>query len=166
VSITTSYTKPALIGGAVMGALSGLPIISIGNACCCMWVIAGGVVAAYLLQEQEPQAITAGDGATVGLFAGLFGACVSLLISIPMRLLLAPLQRQFFEQLSQNRDLPPQLRDFLTSSSFGVVGVVISFVTMLCAGAIFATLGGLLGAAIFKKKTPPGVIDIPSHPTP
>jgi len=31
----------------------------------------------------------------------------------------------------------------------------------LCVGALFSTLGGLLGALIFKKQTPPGVIDVP-----
>ena len=160
-SITTSYKKPALIGGAVMGALSGIPVVKFGNVCCCMWVIAGGVVAAYLLQEQEPAPITAGDGATVGLFAGLFGACVQLVISIPMQLLLAPFQRQVFERLAQNPDFPPQLQEFLSSSSFGVISLVFGFVVMLCVGAIFSTLGGLLGAAIFKRKTPPGVIDVP-----
>ena len=35
----------------------------------------------------------------------------------------------------------------------------------LFAGAIFSTLGGLLGSAIFKKPTPPGTIDVsPSTP--
>jgi hypothetical protein len=32
----------------------------------------------------------------------------------------------------------------------------------LFAGGVFSTLGGLLGALIFKKQTPPGVIDIPA----
>jgi len=148
-----------------MGVLSGLPLISLGNACCCLWVIAGGVVAAYLLQDQQAEPITAGDGAMVGLFAGLFGACVSLVISIPMRLLMAPVQRQVLERISQNGDLPPQLREFIASSSFGVVGAVFSFVLMLCLGAVFSTIGGLIGAAIFKKKTPPGVIDVPRTPS-
>jgi len=148
-----------------MGVLSGLPLISLGNACCCLWVIAGGVVAAYLLQDQQAEPITAGDGAMVGLFAGLFGACVSLVISIPMRLLMAPVQRQVLERISQNGDLPPQLREFIASSSFGVVGAIFSFVLMLCLGAVFSTIGGLIGAAIFKKKTPPGVIDVPRTPS-
>jgi len=148
-----------------MGVLSGLPLISLGNACCCLWVIAGGVVAAYLLQDQQAEPITAGDGAMVGLFAGLFGACVSLVISIPMRLLMAPVQRQVLERISQNGDLPPQLRVFIASSSFGVVGAIFSFVLMLCLGAVFSTIGGLIGAAIFKKKTPPGVIDVPRTPS-
>src|SRR5262245_8374647 len=131
-----------------------------------MWVIGGGVIAAYLLQDQEPGPISPGDGATVGLFAGLFGAVVGLVISIPTRLMLAPLQRQIFDRITQNGDLPPQVRDLITSSAFGVAGVIFGFIASLFIGAIFATLGGLLGAVIFKKKTPPGRIDVPpSAPT-
>jgi hypothetical protein len=47
-------------------------------------------------------------------------------------------------------------------------------VFMLFAGAIFATLGGLLGAAVFRKPLPPGapptspggpgIIDVPPTP--
>ncbi len=36
-----------------MGVLSALPFINILNACCCLWVVTGGVVAAYLLQERD-----------------------------------------------------------------------------------------------------------------
>jgi hypothetical protein len=32
---------------------------------------------------------------------------------------------------------------------------LIGFFFMLCVGSIFSTLGGLLGAAIFKKSPPP-----------
>jgi hypothetical protein len=161
VSITTSYTKPVLIGGAIMGVLSALPIVS---ACCCLWVISGGVVAAYLLQQQEPGPITAADGATVGLFAGLAGAVVSLVVSIPFNLLMAPLRQQAIDQVIRNGQMPPELQRFLTSYAAGALSLVAWFVFMLMVGAVFSTLGGLLGAAIFRKKTPPGVIDIPPPP--
>ena len=38
---------------------------------------------------------------------------------------------------------------------------VFSFIFMLFLGAVFSTIGGVLGALIFGKKTPPGIIDIP-----
>ncbi len=41
------YT-PALLGGLFIGMLSALPIVSVGNCCCCLWMIGGGVLAAYL----------------------------------------------------------------------------------------------------------------------
>jgi hypothetical protein len=35
------------------------------------------------------------------------------------------------------------------------------FMVMLVVGSIFSTIGGLLGAVIFRKSAPPGTIDIP-----
>ena len=93
-SITTSKTNPVLVGGLVMGVLSALPIISAGNLCCCLWIISGGLVAAYVLQQNQPTPITPGDGALVGLLAGLAGAGIYLVLSIPITFLVAPLQRQ------------------------------------------------------------------------
>ena len=37
-----------MFGGLVMGVLSALPLVGpFGNACCCLWVVSGGLVAAY-----------------------------------------------------------------------------------------------------------------------
>ena len=57
--------QPALYGGLFIGVLSALPIINIGN-CCCLWVIGGGVLATYLMQQNHPYPIAAADGALVG----------------------------------------------------------------------------------------------------
>jgi hypothetical protein len=38
---------------------------------------------------------------------------------------------------------------------------VVALMFGLFIGAIFSTVGGVVGAMIFKKDTPPGVIDIP-----
>ena len=73
-----SLTQPALIGGLVVGVLSALPLISVGNLCCCLWIVSGGVVAAYVLQQNQTAPIAAGDGALVGLLAGVAGAFVYL----------------------------------------------------------------------------------------
>jgi hypothetical protein len=146
-----------------MGALTALPIV---NFCCCLWVLGGGVIAAYLLQDQEPGPITAGDGATVGLFAGLVGAVVSLVISVPFNLLMAPMRQRAIEQMLRNGSFPPEFERFATGAIFGALGLVFTFIIMLMVGAIFSTVGGLLGAAIFRKKTPPGVIDVPLPPPP
>ena len=54
-----------------MGVLSALPLVAAGNLCCCLWVVSGGVVAAYLLQQNQSAPITPGDGALVGLLAGV-----------------------------------------------------------------------------------------------
>ena len=42
--------QPALLGGVAMGVLSALPVINIAN-CCCAWILFGGGLAAYLMQQ-------------------------------------------------------------------------------------------------------------------
>ena len=159
-----SMGQPALIGGLVIGVLSSLPLISAGNICCCMWVVAGGAVAAYLLQQNQTAPIAPGDGALVGLFAGLIGACVGFVISVPLSLMMAPMQQAMMQRVLENAgDMPPAARQFLenfsaprTAAGFlGQLAVrVVFFGFTLVVWSIFSTLGGLLGAAIFKK-TPP-----------
>jgi hypothetical protein len=166
------YGQPAFIGGLVMGVLSALPFIKLGNCACCMWVLAGGMVAAYLLQQNQSAPITAGDGALVGLLAGLIGAVVASVVSIPFDYLLAPFQRQMLERIIEmSGNMPPEFRDAMTRYGGGdaptamvVAGKIFGLMFMMFIGAIFSTLGGLLGAAIFKKQTPPGTIDVTPVP--
>ncbi len=142
-----------------MGVLSSLPLISLGNCFCCMWVIGGGVVAAYLLQQNQTTPITTSDGAVVGLLAGLIGAGASLLISIPIGLMFGPMQAEWMERMAQSAgDVPPEVRGWLDAAGeggFSMLGVFMNFVFMLFAGVIFGALGGLLGALFFKKDGPP-----------
>jgi hypothetical protein len=168
VSITTNsgFVQPALIGGAVVGVLSALPFISAGNICCCLWVISGGVVAAYVLQLNQSTPITPGDGALAGLFAGLVGAFIYLLLSIPISMVMAPMERAIMERVIEGGNMPPEVRDMMGRYT-GAYKLTAGFLSMLVAGAIFSTLGGLLGTAIFKKSSPPaapGTIDVPSQP--
>jgi hypothetical protein len=174
VSTTTSgrYGQPAFIGGLVMGVLSALPFISAGNLCCCLWVIAGGVVAAYVLQQNEAAPITPGDGALVGLLAGLVGAVVQALIAIPINFVIGPMERAMVARvLDMAGNMPPDVREMLERYSsggqpvaFAIVARMFAFVLWLCVGAIFSTIGGLIGAAIFRKNTPPGTIDVTPLP--
>src|SRR3954451_9728462 len=100
--------QPALFGGAFIGVLSALPLINLAN-CCCLWVIAGGVLAAYLLQQNHPYPITAADGALVGLLAGLIGGLVGGLLSIPIERAMGPVQQRLLERLVvSNPDIPPE----------------------------------------------------------
>jgi hypothetical protein len=144
--------------------LSALPIVAAANVCCCLWVLVGGGVAAYLLQQNEPLPISAGDGALVGLIAGFIGAFVSLLLSIPITLLMSPVQQALFERLAQGRSLPPEFERYISDGAMSGIGIAIGFVIMLFVGPAFGTLGGLAGAALFRKSappTPPGTIDVP-----
>ena len=157
-----SLTQPAFIGGLVLGVLSALPIISAGNLCCCLWVVSGGALAAYLLQQNQSTPITPGDGAIVGLLSGVIGAFVYLVISIPITAMVAPMEREMLQRFIENAgEMPPEFRDFLGRRMMGPLRLMFGFILMLVLGSVFATIGGLLGAVVFKK-SPPAVAPPPS----
>jgi len=154
-----------------MGVLSALPFVAAGNVCCCLWVVSGGAIAAYLLQQNQATPIEPGDGALVGLLAGLIGALVQGLVAIPIGILVAPMERAMLQRVIEIAGtMPPEMRDAIdryanADAQLGIALVilkhVVSLMVWLFVGAIFSTLGGLLGAMIFRKQMPPGTIDIP-----
>jgi len=163
------YGQPALVGGAVMGVLSALPIVAGGNLCCCLWVVSGGVVAAYLLQQNQAAPIEPVDAAIVGLFAGLIGAVIQVALSIPIDALLGPMQREVIRRaLDMAGDVPPNLRDMFENADRirrGPIALILRYTLALFfwlfAGGVFSTLGGLLGMALFRKPRPPSTtIDV------
>jgi hypothetical protein len=153
-----SILQPALLGGLVTGVLSSLPIVNVAN-CCCIWVITGGVLAAWLMQQNHPAPIALADGALAGLLAGVIGSLVWAVLYVPMHLLTGSMQQQMLERVLENAaDLPPNLRTAFEQAQGGggmAMSLVFGFIFMLVIGAIFSTLGGLLGAAIFTRKAPP-----------
>ena len=151
---------PALLGGLFIGVLSALPIVS---CCCCLWIIGGGALASYLQQQNQPTSLTMSQGARVGLFAGIVGAFVFLVINTA----LSPLQTRFVgEVLRNSRDLPPELHDLLESAQAGGMGgSLFGFLLMLICGSIISTIGGMVGAAYFRKDVPPA-LGGPSSPPP
>ncbi len=149
--------QPALVGGLFIGVLSALPIINAGN-CCCLWILGGGLIAAYLVQQASPTALTVGDGAIAGLIAGISGAILYVIVSIPIKLLLAPLQLSFAQRILENSpDIPDAFRGLMRPDVAGahfLFSIVTGFFLMLVLGAIFSTVGGMIGAAIFKSNKP------------
>jgi hypothetical protein len=151
--------QPALLGGVVIGVLSALPLVNLVNICCCGWVLFGGGLSAYLLQQQRPGPISVGDGAIAGLLAGVFGAVVLAVVSIPLNMMMAPFQAGMLEDaLTSARDLPPEARAFFESLTSGAAlgaASVFAFLVSLVVFSVFGFFGGLFGALIFKKNAPP-----------
>ena len=157
--------QPALYGGLFIGVLSALPIINFAN-CCCLWVIGGGLLATYLLQQNHPFPIAAADGALVGLLAGLIGGVIGVILSVPLEMAMGPIQQRVLERLVlSNPDVPPETRQMIENMATRGVSAVLIFIRLVfaeCIGGIFGMLGGLLGVAIFKKKDlpPAGTSDV------
>jgi hypothetical protein len=153
----SSKLQPAFWGGLFIGVLSALPFVSALNACCCLWVIAGGVLMSYLLQERSVAPITAGDGAVGGLIAGGIGAVLASVLGVLFALMQGITGPDSLDQLTQAGDLPPELRrifDHLRDLPPAVWYLAPVFAFMLIF-PVFAMLGGLLGVAMFRRKVPP-----------
>ena len=154
--------QPVLFGGLFMGVLSALPIISIGN-CCCLWVISGGMVTAYLTQHGRSDPIQLGEGALGGFLSGVLGAVVYAVAALPVQFVTTPLQRGLMDGLLESAaEVPPEVREMIESlgSGGGVGAIVVGFFFMLVVGMVFSTLGGLFGALIFRS-TPPAAPQLP-----
>jgi hypothetical protein len=154
--------QPAVLGGLLIGVLSALPFVSVLNGCCCLWVIVGGLLTTYLLQERSTVPVTAGGAAVAGLLAGVIGAVIAAVVGA------------FFmnvmgggpESLDQIRnDLPPEMGRMFDRfrelpPSFWYIGPVLLYLVIF---PIFSMLGALLGVAIFKRQPPPpppGTVEI------
>ena len=157
-----SRAQAVLLGGAFNGVLSALPIVSAAN-CCCLWLIGGGTVTAYLMQQGQSKPLALGDGAIGGLSAGIVGAFVYAVVSVPVRAVTAPLQQGVAEMLDASADVPPEVLEMVEQlSSSTAWTIIVGFLVMLLAGMVFSTLGGLLGALIFRKETlpPAGTVEV------
>lgn len=158
-----SKLQPALLGGLAIGVLSALPVINIANFCCCAWVVFGGGLAAYLMQQNHPAPIAAGDGAIVGLMAGAIGAVVGSALAIPISLALGPFQSEILDRiLSGTQEMPPEVRSIFEQMRGGMgsgmmVGAafIFSLLFSLFFYSLFGLLGGILGAVLFRKNAPP-----------
>jgi hypothetical protein len=116
-------------------------------------VISGGVAAAYVLQQGQPEPITPADGAFVGFLSGLGGAVVYLVIAVPLELTIGPMEREMMRRWVENMGGAEGFRNYAERADLvsAPVRALLGFVMMLFVGSIFSTIGGLLGALMFKK---------------
>jgi hypothetical protein len=129
--------RPALIGGAVAGILSGIPLV---YCLCCLWIIGGAILASYLSAKDSPVSLRAGDGAVVGAFTGIIAALIRLFLSIPFRHVDFALLRKIMERLSEFvPEASSEWKDFLSQGA-GPISVTELLLGLLFSTAIFAVL--------------------------
>jgi hypothetical protein len=141
--------KPALLGGLIVGVLSAIPII---NYCCCIWTLGGGVLAAYIYIKSSPTPVKMGDGAMVGGLAGVVGAIIYFILSLPINI--------FFGMAAMESQLA---RSGIQIPFSGMVLVIISSLIGAVILAVLTTVGGILGVAIFEKRKGDGVPPPPQN---
>jgi len=144
-------TKAAVMAGLGVGALMIVmaligSVVPFAGCCNCLLPIAAGVLAVYLYTKNSPVAVDPKDGAMLGAIAGVAGGLLNLIIGTPLSYFVnsAVMEAQLAQLREQGVSLPESLAGFALFIVAGVVGAIF-FV-------ILATIGGLIGSAIFGKK--------------
>jgi hypothetical protein len=143
--------KPALLGGLIVGFLSAVhSLIPFVSACCCIWSIVGGVLAAFLYIKGSSVPVKLGDGAIVGALAGVVGGIIYIIIYLPISLLwgMAVMQEQFN-------------RSGVQIPFSGTILVIVASIVGAIALIVLSTLGGVIGTAIFEKRKGDGLAPPP-----
>jgi hypothetical protein len=134
--------KPALLGGLIVGVLSGLSsLVPFASVCCCIWSIGGGALAAFMYVKSSSVPVKIGDGAVVGGLAGVFGGIIYLILGLPLTI--------FFGMAAMEDQLN---RSGVSLPFSGVILIIVAGVIAAIILAVLATLGGVLGVAIFEKR--------------
>jgi hypothetical protein len=163
--------KPAALGGLFIGVLSALPFLGAANCCCCLWIVSGGMLAAYVAGQNQPASVTPGEGALIGGSAGLIGALIWVPIAIVLDMLMAPVQQAVIGSILSNaRDMPPEARQALEGlmQPASAFRYLIGFIFQFFAGGIFGAIGGVLASMFFRRDVPPalGGTYVPAIPVP
>ena len=143
--------KPALLGGLIVGFLSAIhSLIPVVSLCCCIWSIAGGVLAAFLYIKSSSVPVKLGDGAIVGALAGVVGGIIYIVIYLPFALFWGMATMQ--EQLDRSGMQIP-----FSGSVLVIIGSIVGAIALI----VLSTLGGVLGTAIFEKRKGDGLAPPP-----
>ncbi len=154
--MTPKKLKAAAIGGGAAGIASSIPLVNLANCACCALVVGGGMLAVYLAMRGEPAAEKAplGEGAMIGVLAGVAAAVVGAILAIPLAALVGDPMEQMRSIMEGIDGIPPEVLEALggedgdVGAALGLIGFLFNLVTSV----IFSGIGGVIGAAVFHKK--------------
>jgi hypothetical protein len=141
---------PALIGGAILGILSSIPIV---NYCCCLWAIGGGALAVMFYVKNTPNRVSVGEGAMLGALAGVVGGVIYFVLGSIIGIIFGAAQMEQAFRQAGIHNMP------LSGTALILLG---TFIAALCLVGL-ATVGGLIGVPIFEKRKDG---DVPPPPPP
>jgi hypothetical protein len=170
-----SKLRPAILGGIIVGAISGIPGLNLLNCCCCAGILLGGALSVYFYKQEftnEMPPMESSDALILGIVAGIIGALLTTILNATISLLLGPVEtqmmRNFMEKLMQKLEdrgsIPSGTMDNMRDQferaikEGGTIGGILrSLIYALILYPIFSMLGGLIGFGMFgrKKPTPP-----------
>jgi hypothetical protein len=168
-----SKLMPALYGGLIMGAISGLPVLSLLNCLCCAGILLGGFLSVMFYKNEFTPAmfpLTSSECMQVGAIAGLFGALFGTLLHLLTLATIGNVSNEMMLEMLRNFHLPQEALDQMErsieqSAEMTTFSIGISLLTSLIIDPLFGLLGGLIGFSAFKSKQTPMNMP-PSQPPP
>jgi len=147
--------KPALVCGIAAGVLTAVPLV---NCLCCLWIIGGAILAAYLFSKSSPAPLTPGEGAVLGILTGIMAAVADSVVSLPFENMNREYVQRFLDQFSQFFEEMPSGWERWVESRAGGMSPAWFLLGLLASAVIYAAfgaLGGLIGTSLFGKKSLP-----------
>lgn len=164
--------RAAVIGGVVIGVVSGVPGLNMLNCCCCAGVVLGGFLACYLYREEftpDMSPMESSDALILGVASGVIAAFVGTALDLVITLIWgnvgAEMMLDFVEKLltalEESGNLLPdaaeQIRRQIDESleePLTVFGVLANLFFTLLLYPLFSMLGSLIGFSLSRPKGP------------
>jgi hypothetical protein len=167
-----SKLLPAVYGGLIMGAISGLPVLHLLNCLCCAGILLGGFLGVMFYKNEfapNMPPLTSSDCIQVGAIAGLFGALFGTILHLLVLATVGNVSNEMVLDIMRNLNLPGDILDRVEQSiqqsdQMSSFAIGMTLVSSLIIDPLFGLLGGLIGFSVFKPKQSP--MNMPPSPPP
>jgi hypothetical protein len=167
-----SKQRAAILGGLIIGIITGTPILYIMNYCCCCGgIMLGGLASIYLYRKEFTDThipLESSDALILGIFSGIAGAFIGALLGVIFFYVIGPVSEKallkLIDWLKVQNELPADQMNRLDEVSQNLVkkmegglqikDVLANLIRDLILCPIFSMLGGLIGFGLFGKKKP------------
>jgi hypothetical protein len=139
------------LGGLVMLALTKIPLINCLTCLFCVSFWGGGILAVwfYRLSEKEHPGLTVGQGALVGLLAGVAAAILAIIVDAIFSGAGALASLSMIQNVPGMSSATSDMLRQVTAMGGGLIG---GFVCNVIIYPLFGALGGVIATALIWKK--------------
>ncbi len=151
-----------LIGGTLIFVIGIVPFLNLINSCC-LGMLLGGGVAVWHYTNQYNLTLTSGEGFKLGALAGLLGGLAGLVVSYVLIALFdyqpgaEAIKDLMLNIFGDDPTVRAQMEESFREQSANALSasaIAIGVITTAIIYPLFAGLGGIIGASLFKKGSP------------
>jgi hypothetical protein len=146
---TRAFAFSAVIAGVVMALLGSLPFINFCNCLLCIWVWGSSILAVFLYRrfDRVSPVLSVGQGAILGVVAGVIGAFLGFLVEAVFS---SASLAGAFDLLRSQPSLQPFVDGYLQLVKGGGYPILARLINLvLYAG--FGAVGGILATSLIWK---------------